>query len=160
MTHVRFNPFVGASHFNRFGNLEQALEHVVNHGVNSFFSDEVKNWLTSPSVNILEAKENFRIDVAAPGLTKEDFKIDVTQGVLTISAEKKVVKPENTETETKSPELKYVRREFGYSAFKRTFNLPENIDSANISAQYNNGVLQVSVPKTEPTIVKHSIEIK
>ncbi len=161
MTHVKFNPFGTVAHFNRFGNLEQALDHVVNHGVKSFFSDEVGNWLTAPSVNILESKENFRIDVAAPGLSKEDFKIDVTKNVLTVFAEKKVVTPtEATEAEVKTPEIKYVRREFGYSAFKRSFNLPENVDVTNISAQYANGVLEVSVPKTAPNIVKHEIEIK
>ncbi len=160
MTLVKFNPFGTLAHINRIGNLDQAFEHVVNHGVKSFFSDEVGNWLTAPSVNILESKENFRIDMAAPGLTKEDFKIDVVQGVLSISAEKKVSNSTTPETENQMPELKYVRREFGYSAFKRTFNLPENVDTANISAQYSNGVLQVTVPKTEPTIVKHNIEIK
>ena len=161
MTHLKFSPFSSAAHFNRFGNLEQALDQVVNRGVNSFFSDEVKNWLTAPSVNILESKENFRIDVAAPGLTKEDFKIDVTQNVLTIFAEKKVETPASPEIEIKTtPYQKYVRREFGYSAFKRSFNLPENVDVANISAQYNNGVLEVSVPKIEPKIIKHEIVIK
>lgn len=161
MTHLKFSPFGSAAYFNRFGNLEQALDQVVNRGVNSFFSDEVRNWLTAPSVNILESKENFRIDVAAPGLTKEDFKIDVTQNVLTISTEKKVETPSTPESEIKTaPTHKYVRREFGYSAFKRAFNLPENVDVTNISAQYNNGVLEVSVPKIEPNIVKHEIVIK
>lgn len=96
-------------------------------------------------MNIKESEQNFNIEVAAPGLSKEDFKIEMKENVLTISTEKKM---ENNETNEK-----YSRREFAYHNFQRTFSVPENIDVENIRASYENGLLNVILPKMEITPV-------
>lgn len=96
---------------------------------------------TLPSVNVVENEENYRIELAAPGLTREDFKVNVHEDVLTISSEKK--------TEDEETKENYTRREFGYASFKRSFNLPETVDSDNIAATYNEGILHVTLPKKE-----------
>lgn len=94
---------------------------------------------TLPSVNISSDEKGFTIDVAAPGYEKKDFNIEVDEQVLTLSGEKKV------EEESK----KYNRKEFNYSTFKRTFNLPEDVKADKITAMYKNGVLSVVIPKKE-----------
>ncbi|MDN3594924.1 Hsp20/alpha crystallin family protein [Zunongwangia endophytica] len=108
-----------------------------------------------PAVNIQESDENFIVEVAAPGKVKDDFNIELDNDVLTISAENKVEK-ENT-----NKEGKYTRREFSYSTFKRAFSLPDSIDNTKISANYNNGVLEIALPKKEEAKVqaKRMIEI-
>jgi HSP20 family protein len=94
-----------------------------------------------PSVNIVENKDNYRVAVAAPGLKKEDFKIDIDGNVLTISSEK--------EEEKKESEEKYTRREYSYSAFSRSFTLPEDVNKEAIEARYADGVLNISLPRKE-----------
>lgn len=98
-----------------------------------------------PSVNVSETEDGYRLDLAAPGLTKEDFKIAVEKNSLTISSERS--------TEDESSEGRYTRREFNYRTFSRTFVLPGTVDKDNITARYENGVLRVSVPK-KPEVVK------
>ena len=117
------------------------------------FNDEVKTGTATPSVNVAENAGEYRLEVAAPGLTKEDFKVNIEDNTLTISAEKKV------ENETKEGE-KYLRREFGYTAFQRSFTLPETIDIANIKATYENGVLHLSLPKVEVKKASKTIDIQ
>lgn len=99
------------------------------------------NFMTMPAVNIKESDGNFHLEVASPGLKKEDFKIDVEKGVLTISAEK------DHSEETK--EDNYTRREFRYASFKRSFQLPEGIKEEDIKATYQDGVLMIDLPKME-----------
>lgn len=99
-----------------------------------------------PAVNIVEEKDDFRIEVAAPGLDKKDFKIDLNNNVLTISSEK------NDEKEEKSE--RFMRREFSYSSFKRSFTLPETAQVDKIVANHKNGILQISIPKKEEARVK------
>ncbi|UJH92207.1 Hsp20/alpha crystallin family protein [Antarcticibacterium sp. 1MA-6-2] len=108
-----------------------------------------------PAVNIQETDENFLVAVAAPGKTKEDFKIELDNGVLTISSE---IKQENESNEKNG---RYTRREFSYSSFRRAFSLPDSVDNEKISASYKNGVLEISLPKREEAKVqpKRSIEI-
>ena len=96
----------------------------------------------TPAVNIAENKDGFTIEVAAPGLEKSDFKIDLHNKVLTISSEKEC----SPESENGS---KYVRREFCYSSFSRSFTLPATADVENISASHKNGILSVEIPKRE-----------
>jgi HSP20 family protein len=96
---------------------------------------------TLPSVNVMENEDKFRIELAAPGLSRGAFKVNVHEDVLTISSEK------NTEQEEK--EANYTRREFSYASFTRSFNLPETVDSDNIAATYNEGILNVTLPKKE-----------
>jgi HSP20 family protein len=120
----------------------------------SFFRENFLNdsdWTTSPAVNIAEDNDAFRIEVAAPGLGKEDFRINVEKRVLEISSEK--------QTSNETSDEKYHRREFSYSSFKRTFSLPEYADTDNIKANYNNGILRVSVPKIEAAKNKPAKEI-
>ena len=108
-----------------------------------------------PAVNIQETEESFSVEVAAPGKTKEDFNIELENDVLTISSEDK------KENETTEKNGRYTRKEFSYSTFKRAFSLPDSVDSEKISAQYNNGVLEILLPKREEAKVqaKRMIEI-
>jgi HSP20 family protein len=98
---------------------------------------------TMPAVNIKETEEQYELEVAAPGFEKADFQISVDQDVLTISSEKEIKKEENGEAG------RFTRREFSYNAFKRSFDLPETVNHANISANYNNGILSIVIPKKE-----------
>ncbi len=103
----------------------------------------------TPSVNIIEKDDAFTIEVAAPGLRKEDFNIQLDQDLLTISTEIK------NEEEVKD-QGKFTRREFNYSSFKRSFNLPESVNTADITAAYENGVLMIGLPKREEAQVQPS----
>ncbi|CAH0996786.1 hypothetical protein EMA8858_02921 [Emticicia aquatica] len=94
-----------------------------------------------PAVNVLESENAFKIELAAPGLKKEDFKVNIHENNLTISTEKK--------EETQETVGKYTRKEFNFSAFKRTFNLPKSVDSEKIVATYIDGVLGLELPKKE-----------
>lgn len=125
--------------------------------VDEFFGKEIPGFLTveyglsNPSVNIIEGKDDFRIEVAAPGLEKEDFRINLNNNVLTISTDKENKQEEKDE--------KFMRREFSYMQFSRSFSLPQSADSEKISASYKNGVLNVSIPKKEEAKVKPQREI-
>ena len=116
-----------------------------NDSVSNFFNGYSSN-TSIPSVNVVEGKDEYKIEVAAPGLSKKDFKIDVENNVLVISSEKK------KEEETK--EEKYVRREFSYSTFKRSFSLPDDVDSNKIKASHNDGILNILLPKKEEAKAK------
>lgn len=109
-----------------------------------------------PAVNIQETEDSFSVEVAAPGKTKEDFNIELDNDVLTISSEEK------KENETSDKKGRYTRKEFSYTNFKRAFSLPETVDSEKISAAYNSGVLEITLPKKEEAKVqpKRMIEIK
>ena len=110
---------------------------------------------TQPSVNIVENDDYFDVEVAAPGLKKDDFNIEVNRDNLIISARKE----EKTE-ETK--EGKVTRSEFNYSSFTRSFYLPETVDANAITATYKEGILKLQLPKKEEAKVKapKTIEIK
>lgn len=115
--------------------------------LDEFFGNEPTNFFkasseyTMPSVNITENKDEFIIDFAAPGLKKDDFKINLHNDVLKISSEKKENKENKDEKE--------VRREFFYSSFERTFILPDGVDADKIAASYKDGILKVVIPKKE-----------
>ncbi|MEM1323800.1 MAG: Hsp20/alpha crystallin family protein [Bacteroidota bacterium] len=119
-----------------FGNLFDEFFH---NGLADFVGTD--GHYSRPSVNVLESKDGFKIELAAPGLSKEDFKINIEKNVLTISA--------SHEHQEESTDNKYKRREFNYAAFKRSFNLPEIVDKDAIAAAYENGVLNVTLPKVE-----------
>ena len=93
-----------------------------------------------PAVNIRETKNNYKLDVSVPGFKKDDFKISTEDGLLTISAE--------TKEEKNEEKANYTRKEFSSSSFTRTFNLPENVEPDHISANYNNGLLEIELKKT------------
>ena len=101
---------------------------------------------TLPAVNVKEKKDAFEIEMSAPGLKKEDFNVELSNNVLTISCEKK------EEAETKDEDGRYTRREFIYQSFSRSFNLPETIDHEKIDAKYEDGILTLSIPKMEKLI--------
>ena len=117
-----------------------------------FFSRDLWNWglsnnsstnTTVPAVNIREANENFEVEMAAPGMNKEDFKVELDGNMLTISSE-----TQNNHEEKEGE--KYSRREFSYQSFQRTFQLPKDVvDADKIEAKYENGVLRLLVPKKE-----------
>ncbi len=115
-----------------------------------FFLDFDKRMAT-PAVNIVETKDEYRIEVAAPGLEKADFKIDIENKVLTISASKEEKHEEKNE--------RYMRREFNYSTFTRSFTLPEGMDAEKITARHKDGVLHVIIPKKEESKVKPARKI-
>jgi len=98
------------------------------------------NWI--PAINVKENKNDFEIEVAAPGFSKKDFEVTITDDILTISAENKKITDEKEED--------YSRKEFYYNSFKRSFTLPKSIDfSKEINAKYDNGVLKVHLEKLE-----------
>jgi HSP20 family protein len=118
---------------------------------NRWFEKEFNQSL--PAVNIKEDGKQFDIEFAAPGFSKADFKIDVEQNVLTVSAEKK---------EEKNDENKrFTRREFSYSSFSRSFTLPQSVNAEQINARYADGLLQLHIPKKEEvkTLPKKQITI-
>lgn len=92
-----------------------------------------------PSVNVSENLKNYELDVAAPGLKKDDFNVNVDNDMLTVSREE--------EHEDEQKEENYTRREFSYNSFSRSFRLPEDVDRENISARYEDGVLKLTLPK-------------
>lgn len=130
-----------------------------------FFSRDVWNWglanhsstnTTLPAVNIRETAENFEVEMAAPGMNKEDFRVELEGNQLRISSEKKA------EKEMKEGE-RYTRREFSYRSFQRSFTLPQNVvDIEHIHAKYENGVLHLLIPKKDEAKQKppRMIEIK
>lgn len=118
---------------------------------NDFFKEDIGSWLprnysvtdtTLPSVNMKESEEAFELEMAAPGMKKEDFEIKVDKGVLSISSEKR-------EESNQEGADNYTRREFSYQAFCRSFSLPTSADSEKISAKYSDGILTIQIPKRE-----------
>jgi len=98
---------------------------------------------TIPAVNIVENNEGFTVEMAAPGMNKQDFSIELNNELLTISSQKE------TQNELKEDD-RYTRREFSYQSFQRTFNLPKSVvDESKIKAKYEDGVLRVLIPKKE-----------
>lgn len=119
------------------------------------FTDMSKDKKFLPAVNIAENKKEFKMDLAVPGFKKEDFKVAVENGYVTISAE--------TEQKTDKKDEKITRREWIYNSFSRSFTLPESVDADNIKANYDKGVLKVTLPKTrveEKENVKKSIAVQ
>ena len=132
MTLVKLNNHLGQKSFSSF--------------VDEFFQELPgslgKDWNSGfPPVNIHETKDAYHLELNAPGRNKEDFSINVDNGLLTVGFEKK--------EETKTEDYKTIRKEFSYKTFKRSFNLDERIDGSAIQAKYENGVLKLYLPKKE-----------
>lgn len=105
---------------------------------------------TVPAVNVKETADSFEVEMAAPGMKKEDFKVELNNNVLTISSE---LKHENEEREAE----RWTRKEFSYQTFQRSFQLSrEAVDADSIQAKYENGVLQLVIPKREEVKQKPS----
>ena len=123
-----------------------------------FFNKEVFNrgvelGTRVPAVNVSETDTSYHVEVAIPGYKKEDFNIDIDNNVLTISSEQK---NEKEEYDGK----KATRREFSYSSFQRSFQLPENVNEDSIAASYKEGILKLDLPKTEPAKAKDKKKIE
>lgn len=102
---------------------------------------------TSPAVNIIESEDCYKVEVAAPGMTREDFKVHLNEdNELLISLEKKN-EPKEGETNAESKQGTYLRREFSYTQFRQTLLLPDNIERDKISARMENGVMTIDIPK-------------
>jgi HSP20 family protein len=124
-----------------------------------FFTDnrlDVPNYenFSIPAVNIQENLTNFVIELAAPGLNKENIAIEVEENILKVSSEV------TSKTETEDTERKFTRKEFNFRNFSRSFTLPETVDVENIAASYENGILLVTIPKKEEQkALKRMVEI-
>ena len=120
--------------------------------VEDFFKDDEgffpfsKHEFSMPAVNVTEKEDKWELEAAVPGMEKDDFDVKVEKGVLKISAEK--------ELSTEEREENYMRKEFNFSSFSRSFWLPENISEEGIEAHYEKGILQVVIPKKEISVQK------
>lgn len=114
---------------------------------NDFFDNDwmVKANATAPAINVIESATDYKVEVAAPGMKKEDFNIHINEdNDLVISMEKK------EETKEEDKETRYLRREFSYSKFQQTLILPDDVDKDQIDAKVENGVLTIDLPKRKP----------
>ena len=114
---------------------------------NDFFDNDwmVKANATAPAINVFETANAYKVELAAPGMTKEDFNVHIDEdNNLVISMEKKC---ENEDKDNNRKEGRYLRREFSYSKFQQTMILPDNVDKEKISAHVENGVLNIELPK-------------
>ena len=113
---------------------------------------------TAPAINVLETEKEYKVELAAPGMTKDDFNVHIDEdNNLVISMEKK------TENKEEKKDGRYLCREFSYSKFQQTMILPDNVDKEKIAAQVENGVLNINLPKfsaEEKQKTKKSIEVK
>jgi HSP20 family protein len=134
--------------------LGHVLDDFFNRSLTDFVNDDFS--ITSPATNIIQNEDAFVIELAAPGLKKEDFDIKVDKDLLTITSES------STETSEHDEKTNYSKREFNYSSFSKSFHLPESIDADNIAANYDNGVLKLTLKVREEAKVKEpkKIEIK
>lgn len=117
---------------------------------NSYGSGSFRN--TAPAVNVLEEDAAYKIEVAVPGMSRKDFRIDLENDILTISSEHKEKKSEN--------KSRYMRREFNYSTFKRSFQLPDTVDVEKIKANHEDGILKIEIPKKEEVVQKAPKQIE
>lgn len=126
------------------------FEDFFNYNYSPVFNDN-SCYNNTPAVNIVEEKDNFKIEVAAPGLNKKDFHIELDNFVLTVSSIKEEEKEENKD--------RFTSREFNYSSFKRSFTLPRTVKTDKINASHEAGILTITIPKKEEAIEKPMLEI-
>lgn len=123
--------------------------------IDQFFTDSPARTGGStfvPRVDIVETEKAFELQVAAPGMKKEDFKLEIADGYLTISGERKFT------NEKKDKNFHSIETQYG--SFSRSFNLPDNVEGEKINAKYNNGILEVSIPKDEKKVLKQTIRVE
>lgn len=117
----------------------------------TFFNDRMVTRV--PAVNISETENNYHVELAAPGLKKEDFKLNLERNILTISVE--------TTADHQDNQKNYSKREYSYQSFVRSFTLPDSADDSNINATYTDGILKIDIAKREEAkTVRRQIEIK
>jgi HSP20 family protein len=145
MTLVKFNN-------NRNNSLLPGINDVLDSIFNdTFFNDSMVTRV--PAVNISESENNYHVELAAPGLKKEDFKLNLERNNLTISVE--------TSSNQQDNQKNYNKREYSYSSFMRSFTLPESADDSRIDASYTDGILHINIAKREEAkVARRQIEIK
>lgn len=121
--------------------LSSWVDDLFENGLGTGFLSNFNTGMTLPAVNIKENKDEYFLEIAVPGMKKSDFNIDIENKILSISSE--------TREEREQKEENYTRKEFGYSSFKRTFTLPETVESDKINAKYTDGILTIHLPKRE-----------
>lgn len=146
MSLIKYDPFAPVR------SLTNMVDEFFNRGIGELIGYD--HAFSVPSVNVVEKPDSFMLEVAAPGLEKGDFKVSVENGCLNISAHK--------EKKEEVKEGRYTRREFNYTSFQRSFNLPEGVKPEEVHAAYENGILKVTLPKKEVSQVEDAriIEIQ
>lgn len=138
----------------KFNNRTRNSAPYFNNVFDSLFNEAVNKNLTInkvPGVNILETEDSYKIELAAPGLTKEDFQINLKKDTLSVWAERKALEG--------ADQKDYTRKEFDYNSFARSFVLPESVDAEKISAEYVNGILNISIGKDVAKLQEKEIKV-
>lgn len=143
MNIVKVNPFAPNKTFNHL------LDEIFNKSIGDIVGNDFT--ISNPSVNIIEKEDGFILELAAPGLEKSDFNIQIEKGQLTISAEK--------ELKSEGESGKWTRKEFNYSKFSKSFTLSDKVNPESVTAEYHNGILTVTVAKKEVEKEKSPIKI-
>ncbi|AMM52876.1 hypothetical protein TH61_09855 [Rufibacter sp. DG15C] len=144
MTVVKYHPFYQDRMPQTFSSL---LDNFINEAVTTR-----KTQGFTPQVDLWETKDAYEVELALPGVYKEDINVEFQEGVLTVSGERK--------PKENGQDLKFHKVESNFGKFSRSFQLPEQVDASAIDAQFENGVLHISVPKVEEKVVKHQIAVK
>jgi HSP20 family protein len=146
MTLVKFNP--DKKNNALLPSFNDVFDSIFN---DTFFNDRMTSRV--PAANISETADHYHVEMAAPGLKKEDFKLSLDRNILNISVEQ--------QRENKDEQKNYSKREFSYSSFVRAFTLPESADYNRIEAAYTDGILKVDIAKKEEAkLISRQIEIK
>ena len=145
MSLIRYNSTLNDFVPTSFGNL-----------IDRFFNESLSRsggsaYSFVPRVDVVENEKAYEIHVAVPGMNKEDFKLDLNDNYLTVSGERKFTKEQKDKN--------YHSIETQYGTFSRSFALPENVDAQKINAKYNNGILEITVPKDEKKVLKTTIKV-
>lgn len=127
---------------NPFPSLRSMMEDFWN--VDNFFSKPMFDGSLLPAVNVRDRKDSYELELSAPGFKKDDFNVTIENGMLTISAE--------TADESEEEKEDYTRKEFSRSSFQRTFTLPDNVNDGQIKANYKDGLLHLSLKKSEKAL--------
>ncbi len=159
MTFVRFNPLLPVASSQR---LTQLVDGMLHGGINQRIGSD--SYQYTPAVNITQTDAAYQVHLAAPGLTKDRFRISLVKAKLAVEVATNATPNTQDEPtpqhETQEPATQWLRREFGYDNFKRSFELPEHIDQNAITAAYENGILVVNLPKkVNETALQREISI-
>jgi HSP20 family protein len=138
MTHLKFQREVPSTGRNMF----PTVNHLFSDIMDGMIPSDYRKW-NVPAVNILENDSNFEIKLAAPGMKKQDFKINIEENNLVVSA--------SATEQSQDKNERFTRKEFSFTSFSRSFALPENANIDAIQAQYENGIMNIVIPKQEPT---------
>jgi HSP20 family protein len=138
MTHLKFQREVPSTGRNMF----PTVNHLFSDIMDGMIPSDYRKW-NVPAVNILENDSNFEIKLAAPGMKKQDFRINIEENNLVVSA--------SATEQSQDKNERFTRKEFSFASFSRSFALPENANIDAIQAQYENGIMNIVIPKQEPT---------